>query len=95
MYLDLEWGEVEVYILHLAYPIVPLQHHKVFIETPWFISEYVFHFGFTFKSKENYMVPEILNFEAIFGSPQRCKSGCNGVYVQSSLCKELSNNDEH
>ena len=94
MYLDPEWGEVEVHILHLAYPIVPLQHHKVFIETPWFVSEYVFHFGFIVKSKKNYMVPEILNFEAIIGSPQKCKSGRNGVNVQSSLCKELCSYDE-
>lgn len=95
MYLDPEWGEVEVHTLHLAYSIVSLQHHKMFIETPWFICKYVVHFGFIVKSKENYMVPKILNFETIFGSPQRCKSGRNGVDVQGSLCKELSNNDEH
>lgn len=40
------------------------------------------------------MVPKMLNFETIFGSPQRCKGGCNGVDVQGSLCKELCSNDE-
>ena len=81
MNMDPEGNFSKVQFADRDIPIVTWEDHNVLVEAPWFRGENAIDVGLIIEWKEDYMVANILDPKARFGSPQRIESFSYGFYI--------------